>query len=193
MIARDLHRDVLRVGLEALLVRDVGLKGNHDADAAAAVHVGDERALGIGEAADLHVLADREDLVAELLLDGHAHADRGELQKRVDIGGLVGRDCLGAGFDEVHELIVLRDEVGLRIDLDHNADLGVVVDHREDDALGRDAAGLLGGRGEPLLTENLNRFFHISIRFGQSLFAVHHAAIGLLTQRLYVFCSECHS
>ena len=76
-------------------------------------------------------------------------ADLGRLDL-LDVGADVERD-LGDHLDQALELLVARDEVGLGIDLDHDA-LGARR-HRADQAFRRDAAGLLGGLRQALLAQ----------------------------------------
>src|SRR6185503_14279071 len=46
-------------------------------------------------------------------------------------------------------------------------------------------AGLLGGGGEPLLAQPVDRTFEIALGLTQRLLAVHHARAGLLAQLLH--------
>ena len=69
-------------------------------------------------------------------------------------------------LDQALELIVARDEVGLRIDLDHDA-LGA-ADDDADQAFGGDAAGLLGGLGQALLAQPVDRGLHVAVGLGRA-------------------------
>ena len=86
-------------------------------------------------------------------------------------------------LDEGLERLVARDEVGLGVDLDHRGAVGRRGD--ADQALGRDAAGLLGGRREALLAQPVDRGLHVAAGFDQRLLAVHHAGAGPLAQILH--------
>src|SRR3546814_1669813 len=77
---------------------------------------------------------------------------------------------------------------------DHRADLA--LRRHADQALGRDAAGLLGGGGEALLAQPVDRGLHVALGLTQRLLAVHHAGAGLLAQFLDLRggdCSHCSS
>ena len=90
-------------------------------------------------------------------------------------------DDLGGVLDELDELVVLGNEVGLSVDLDDNTDLAsgavVSVDH----TLGSNAACLLGGGSQTTLAQDLDCLLEVAVSLGQSLLALHHAAVGLLT------------
>ncbi len=66
-------------------------------------------------------------------------------------------------LDEALELLVARDEVGLGVDLDHDA--LVARGHRADQAFRRDAAGLLGGLRQALLAQPVLGRLHVAGRF----------------------------
>src|SRR3546814_1023611 len=53
-----------------------------------------------------------------------------------------------------------------------------------DQALGGHASGLLGGRGEALLAQPVDRGLEVAAALGQRLLAVHHARAGRLAQFL---------
>ena len=78
------------------------------------VDVGDDHALldlEQGDAADRLVFADRRDIGGQFLLDGAAARPAGVLQ-RLDVAAGLERDRRD-GANEILELVVLRDEVGL--------------------------------------------------------------------------------
>ncbi len=78
---------------------------------------------------------------------------------------------------------VARDEIGLGIDFDH----GALRARRgnADQTFGGDAAGLLRGLRQTLLTEPIHRRFDVAVVLGQRLLAVHHAGAGLLAKLLH--------
>src|SRR6185312_1666823 len=173
------HRDQL-VGLARRFERD------DDADLAEAlghriVHVHADGALAdleSGGAAQGHVLADLGDGVA----DGIGDRDRADLG-RLDLlhVGAGERDVRDHG-DEPLEQVVARDEVGLGIDLDHDALRARDLD--ADQALGSDAPGLLGGLGQALLAQPVLRRGQVALGLGQRRLAIHHAGAGRLAQLL---------
>ena len=61
---------------------------------------------------------------------------------------------VGDHLDEALEQIVARDEIGLGVDLDHDA-LGA-LDRDADQPFGGDAAGLLGGLRQALLAQPID-------------------------------------
>ena len=83
-------------------------------------------------------------------------------------------------LDERLERRVAGDEIGLGVDLDHGRAAGLRGD--ADQALGRDAARLLGGGGEALLAQPVDRGFHVAGDLGQRLLAIHHARAGFVAQ-----------
>ena len=66
------------------------------------------------------------------------------------------------------------------------------MDIAVDDAFGGDAARLFGCGRHALFAQDLDRLVHVAVRFGQRLFAVHHAYARLLAQRVNVTCCDCH-
>ena len=99
----------------------------------------------------------------------------------LDVGAALQRD-LRDHLDEALELLVARNEIGLRVDFDHDA-LGARR-QRADQAFRRDAAGLLGGLRQALLAQPILRFLHVAVGFGEGCLAVHHARAGRLAQFL---------
>ncbi len=99
----------------------------------------------------------------------------------VDVGRLVERHRDHAAHEPL-EVVVAGDEVGLRIDLDDHADK--ILDGDPDEPVGRDPAALLGGLGEALLAQPVDRGLDVAVGLGQRVLAVHHAGAGLLAQVL---------
>ena len=105
----------------------------------------------------------------------------------LDVGADVERH-VGDHLDQALEQIVARDEVGLGIDLDHDA-LGA-LDRDADQAFGGDAAGLLGGLGQALLAQPIDRGLHVAGGLAERRLAIHHARAGHLAQVLDHLCSD---
>ena len=78
------------------------------------------------------------------------------------------------------EVIVAGDEVGFGIDLDNDAD--IVLDGDADKAFGRNPAALLGGFGEALLAQPIDRRLDVAVGLAQRILAIHHARAGLFAQ-----------
>ena len=110
----------------------------------------------------------------------------------LDISGVLLHDDLGGLLDEGDELVVLGDEVGLGVDLDDDAHLALGAVISVDHALGSHAACLLGGGSQTTLTQDLDRLLEVAVSLGQSLLALHHAAVGLLAQFHNVLCRNSH-
>ena len=60
--------------------------------------------------------------------------------------------------------------------------LHLFADVCADAAFGRDAALLLGGLGQALFAQIVDRLFDIAIAGGERLLAIHHAAAGTAAQ-----------
>src|SRR3546814_1115928 len=96
---------------------------------------------------------------SDLFGDGGAARIGGGVQ-RVDVGDAAGERDLRHVADEALELLVLRNEVGFAVHFDHRA--AVAVGGDADEAFGGDAAGLLGGGGEALGAEPVDRRFDVA-------------------------------
>ena len=141
----------------------------------------------LARAAQRHVLADRRDQLLQPVFHGRRLA--GEMRRLDLLDRAVGhkrdlRDLAG----ERLELLVARDEIGFRIHLD---DRGLVSRRLDrDQAFRRDAAGLLGGLGEPLLAQPVDRPFQVAVRFAERGLAVHHARAGLVAELFDHACGD---
>jgi hypothetical protein len=126
-----------------------------------------------------HILADGRDRRRDRFFDGHAARFR--RLDFFDIGACGQRDIR----DQLHqalEMVVARDEVGFRIDLDRDA-LG--AGHLDaDQAFGRDTAGLLRCFRKAFLAQPIDRGFHVALGLVERGLAIHHARAGLFAQFL---------
>ena len=164
-----------------------GFERDQHADLAEAVgdlsvDVGRDHTLGhveLGHAAQGHVLADRGDEAGERLLDrGRTTGEVSSLEAFERTVGVEGE--LGGFTGEGLEAVVARNEVGLGIHFD---DGGVMARRFDgDEALGGNAAGLLGGLGQALLAQPVDGGFDVAIRLVQRALAVHHARAGLFAE-----------
>jgi hypothetical protein len=142
----------------------------------------------LGELALDHLLRDRLGLAR---LDGLGDQD-GALARDHVLGDLFAADELRAHRGDLHrdvpgerdEVVVASDEVGLAVDLDQHADAAAAVDVRHDRALGGLAAGLLGGLGQALGAQVVDRLVHVGVALDERLLAVRHAGAGALAQVL---------
>ena len=141
------------------------------------------------ETTNLDVLADDQNHLLLLLQNGAALSILSSHQS-VQISGV--SLCNGSGntLNEVNELLVLSNEVGLSVNLDHNTDTvdGGSISH----TLSSDTASLLLRSSQALFAQVLNSLIHITVGSSQSLLAVHHANAGHLAQILNISCSKCH-
>src|SRR5690606_36140023 len=89
---------------------------------------------------------------------------------------------------QTDELLVLRDEVGLAVELDERAGLTRVGrgDVDGDEALGRRAVLALGDALEALDAEDLESLLRVAVRLVERLLDVEHAGARALAQRLDV-------
>ncbi len=151
---------------------------------AGAVHVRTHRAAALDDVETAHgdVLADLRDELETQLLD-RAAVDGGP-QQRLDVGRALRQNDVGDAFDERAEVIVLRDEVGLRVDLEDDVPAGLRVAADRDAALGRNARGLLVGLRSARFTQPVGRGVDVAVRFDERLLAFHHAGAGALAQFL---------
>ena len=152
-----------------------------------------DNALKAVKAAHLDVFTNGEDAVFQHLVYGQLAALGCAGQQGFYVGGVLVDDGVRAGLDKGLELGVFGHKVGLGIDFYHNRYLAAVTYSGVGYALGGNAAGFLYGCGQSLFAQQINGLFHVALGFGQGLFAVHHAAAGLLPQGGYVFSGKIHS
>src|SRR5262249_4088116 len=86
----------------------------------------------------------------------------------------LGRDLHGDLKGELVDLLRPRDEVGLAVDLDQDADAALAMDVGLDDAVAGDATLALLHTGEPTLTEDLLRAIEVAAGLLERLLALHH-------------------
>ena len=187
----NLHGDGLGKILKDIVVGGFGLKSHQNADSASAVNIAIGVALVTGKAADFHVLTNGEDFILKLGGNGPLAVHAFARQQGLHVRGICRDNGLGADGHKVHKFLIFGHKVSLGVDLNDSSDLLLLVVNGVDNALGGDSAGLLGGCSKSLLTQELNRLFHIALRSRQSLLAVHHAASGSLAEGGYVLCSKC--
>ena len=187
----DLHGDVLAEGSELSLGSNIvrSLELDDDAVGAAAMDISGAVTLVTSEAANLDVLLDDKDQSLQGVVNralAHLASHQG-----LNVGGVLVSNDLGQVLGEVNKLVVLGDEVGLGVDL--NDDSAVGVRNGIDHALGGDTASLLVGSSQTLLAQDLDCLLEVAVSLSQCLLALHHAAVGLLTQFHNVLCRNSHS
>ena len=95
-------------------------------------------------------------------------------------------DLHGDVAGESDEIVVVGDEVGVAVDLDHHADLGAGMDVGLDGALGGGALAQILDLLALLEAQDLDRLIDVVLSLGERLLAVHHARAGALAQGLHV-------
>ncbi len=164
--------------------RIVGVELDQHAVRTAAVHISGTNALEAREATDLNVLADDKNLFLQrgfyrLLAQLAGH-------QSLHVGGILRHDNVCNFFYKGLETVVFRNKVGLGVYFDDNAHLVCHVGRSVDHALSGNAACLFRGGGKTLFAQILDSLVKIAVRLGERLFAVHHAAAGLLAQLLNI-------
>ena len=106
--------------------------------------------------------------------------------------GLAAAICMAELLDQVLELAVAGDEVGLAVELDEHADAAVHVDVGADEAFLGGPAGLGLGPGVALLAQDLDGLVHVAVALGQGALALHHADAGPLAQLFDLIRRDLH-
>ena len=101
-------------------------------------------------------------------------------------------DVLGNLGHQSLELVVTSSEVGLAVNLNYAAALGILGNISAHSTLCSHAASLLLSLGNALLAQEVDGLSHVAAYLSQSLLAVHHACAGGLAQFLYHSSSNCH-
>ena len=144
--------------------------------------------INLGKTTQSHVLANLGDLSGQFILNG-AFAQLA-FQQLVHSSNFVFQSSLCNSVYHANKLIVLGNKVGLGVNLNNYALLAVSGVFNGNNTLGSDTAGFLGSLRQALFTQEINSSFKITVGFGQSLFAVHHACAGSLTQFFYHCCTN---
>ena len=137
-----------------------------------------DRSVEVSGATQLELLADLRRQVGDGLLDGGV-TDLGGLEG-VDVGGLRGGSRGNDLVSDRLEFGVLRNEVGLGVQLDQRAVL------RHDQTLGGGPLGALTDVLGALDAQQLDGPFEIAVGFDQRVLAVEHACTGQVPQSLDV-------
>ena len=147
-----------------------------------------------GEAAHGDLLADLGHLAGDQAFHGHALVlDELLGQQRFHVGGIVEHDLLGDVLAQLLELVGLGHEVGLAVDLHQGAGVALLAHVAGDQALGGNAALLLGGGGQALFAQVIDGLFDVAVHGGQGLFAIHHARAGAAAQLHNDFGANFHT
>ena len=191
---RHLHADVFRKRFKLRFRRSgfVRVELYHYADSAGRMDIGRHHAVKAGEAANLDVLADGEDLLAQQFRHGHLGADGFDVHQGIDIRRFFRQHGIGAGFHERAEIGIFRNKIGLGIDLDDHTGLAVGRHFGVRNAFGRDAAGFLRGSRQTLFAQEVDGRVHVTVGCRQRFFAIHHAAAGFFAQRSNIFRCKIH-
>ena len=118
-------------------------------------------------------------------LDGRAGRVRGGGEGGgVAVGQRGGLEQGGKLADEAAEVLVLGDEVGLAVDLEHGAGAAVGADGGVDHAILGLAVGFFAGFGDAFFAQDVFGGGKVAIGFGERGLAVHHAGVGFFTEFL---------
>ena len=116
------------------------------------MYIRDTSAVNALKATDLNILADGQDLLLQQLGNGHLRAFRLQSKQSLYVGGRLVENGQRAGLDKSLKISVLRDKVGLGIDLDHNTCGVVVIGDCQGNTLGSNAVSLLSLLRQALLS-----------------------------------------
>ena len=153
------------------------------------------------ETTDLQVLADGQNLLLQSVLNG-AFAHLASLESLNVSRSVLDNNVSNVG-NELLEVSVLSNEVGLGVYLDDCAYAALITEGGEDSkeqltygsldqTLSSDAVCLLGSLSQALLTEQLDSLVEVAVGLGQCLLAVHHAYAGHFAELLYVSSGKSH-
>ena len=179
-----MHREVL--------AQRIGAAGHIDDDAdPGAVNVRRDPTFRFAtrEAADRDVLTDLLHERDTARFDGFARREL-RVRKRGDIGRIVANDELGDLARERLEVVVLGNEVGFAIHLDHRGNRAAWRHVQSDHAFCGDAIGGLARFGAAANAQKLLGLCHVAGGFGQRLLALHHAETGALAQVHHHACGN---
>ena len=190
----SLHADVLAQLLNSSVVLQTlgNFQTNQNADYAAHVVVRNVNGGVVEtlETTDLQVLADGQNLLLQSVLNG-AFAHLASLESLNVSRSVLDNNVSNVG-NELLEVSVLSNEVGLRVNLDDCAYAALITYGSLDQTLSSDAVCLLGSLSQALLTEQLDSLVEVAVGLGQCLLAVHHAYAGHFAELLYVSSGKSH-
>ena len=184
-----MHRKLLAKTVEGRRVR-FALESDENADAAhtggcSIVYIGYNTTVahrnGAGATNDL-VFTDCGDIVGQHFLNRTA-IGIGRSQNRFGVIGFKAKRNFGNLADEILELFVLCNKVGLAVDF--NSGTFCAGNSNGNEAFCSGAARLFCSGGEALGTQQIDGCFHVPIGFFQRLFGVHHAGARTLAQFLH--------
>ena len=156
------------------------------------MNIRDVDALSVADkAADLQILADGQNAVIGHIGDGAVGAGIGASLQSLHVGGVLLGDDGSQILNKALENLVLGDEVSLGVDLQNHAH--AIDNSGIGNALSGDLASLLDGSSLALFAQPLNGLVKIAVGLGQSLLAVHHAAVGHLAQLLNILSGKSHN
>src|SRR6516164_862311 len=186
--SRDLLRQVLGHILARLVQLDEHAEGRRQVTVGAVQVAGHVAALEAGVAAELQLLLDSGASLLDELLHRLARLRLGGQQRKAvsDLAGESGLRDLGS---QLLELLVLGHEVGLAVQLDHDA-LGVAVKLSGDQAVPGGPGGALARVLDALEAKDLDGLLEVAVGFRESVLAVHHSGAGLIAQPLHISGGE---
>ena len=153
--------------------------------------IGARDALDDDEAANGNLLADRENFILNGFIDGVFRAVEFAGAERLERRRLAGDNRSQNPVYKLDEGRVLRDKVGLRIDLDHCD--GVAVFEYRYKTIRRDSVRFFSGGGKSLFSEQLDGGIDVPVRLHKRTLAVHQSRACFLFQVADHLCGYiCH-
>src|SRR3954470_10135053 len=120
----------------------------------------------------------------------HLRAEQIQGTQFLRILGIAGGDDFRERLRKSDEILVLRHEVGLGVELDQRSELAVCREPGSDHAFSRDTARRFGGLGAAPDAQQLFCFFQVPIRFGEGFFAFHESQAGELAELFHQSCAD---
>ena len=188
-----MHGNLVPQFLHFGVVRRAGGDIKQHADLSAAMNVRrDETGLVLkqGKTTNLNIFTDFRYGIGGLFGNALATGERSLLQA-FQIGGSGSQSRGRNTLTELEEIVGLGNEIGFRVDFHQNGP-PIFFTSQHDTFRSHPARFLRRGR-QTFLPQDIHRLIHISVGFGQSLFAIHHSGTGLGTQRRHIRSIDSHS
>jgi hypothetical protein len=127
-----------------------------------------------------HGLRQKDILLTRKVCSGHIFL--------ADVLRIAGRDVHGDVVHQFLEVVGARHEIALAIHLDQHANLASGMDVAGHRAFAGHARSFLRRHRNALLAQDHDRLLHITLGFGQGLFAIHHRCSGLFPEIFHLRC-----
>ncbi|CDE13343.1 putative uncharacterized protein [Ruminococcus sp. CAG:330] len=149
-----------------------------------------QNAFQTNETTDLQVLTNLQEQFLQCFVNSHCAAGNGSSLQSLYVSRILLNDGICNQIHKCLEFVSICNEVCLGVYLD-NAAYGIVCIYLcNNHTLCCNTASLLRLCCQTFFTQQLNCLLYVAVCFGQSLFAVHHANTGGLTQFVNIFCCK---